>query len=57
MLQNCRELRNRPENEEGQTMAEYALLLVLVAVVVIASLTLLGTHISSLFASLTAAFP
>jgi pilus assembly protein Flp/PilA len=35
--------------EEGQTLIEYALILVLIAVVVIAVITLLGTQISSIF--------
>jgi Flp pilus assembly pilin Flp len=39
----------------GQTMAEYALLLALIALIVIASLTPLGTAISQLFADITAA--
>jgi pilus assembly protein Flp/PilA len=37
-------LRNR---EEGQTLAEYALILALIAVVAVAALTLLGGNISS----------
>lgn len=35
------------ERDEGQTMAEYALILVLVAVAAIAAFKLLGTNISS----------
>jgi pilus assembly protein Flp/PilA len=37
------------EREEGQGLAEYALILVLIAVVVIAAVTLLGTGISETF--------
>ena len=35
--------------EEGQGLVEYALILVLIAVVVIAVLTLLGTQVSAIF--------
>ena len=35
--------------EEGATLAEYGLLLALIAVVCIAAITLLGTKISSMF--------
>lgn len=38
--------------EEGQGLVEYALILVLIAVVVIGALTLLGQNISDLFNSL-----
>ena len=37
------------EDDEGQTLAEYAMILGLIAVVVVAVVTLLGTTISSLF--------
>ena len=36
-------------DEEGATLAEYGLLLALIAVVCIATITLLGTKISSMF--------
>jgi pilus assembly protein Flp/PilA len=36
-------------NEEGQGLVEYALILVLVAIVVIAALSLLGTEINGIF--------
>jgi pilus assembly protein Flp/PilA len=38
--------------EEGATLAEYGLLLALIAVVCIAAITLLGTSISSMFVSI-----
>jgi pilus assembly protein Flp/PilA len=38
--------------EEGATLAEYGLLLALIAVVCIAAITLLGTTISSMFSSI-----
>ncbi len=39
--------------EEGQGLVEYALILVLVAVVVIAILTVLGPQIGNVFSKLT----
>ena len=41
------------KNEEGQGLAEYALILVLIAVVVIGALTLLGEEITSVFTKVT----
>lgn len=40
--------------EEGQGLVEYALVLVLVAVVIIAILTLLGPQIGKVFSQITA---
>ena len=40
-------------NEEGQGMVEYGLILALVAVVVIAALTALGTGINDIFGKVT----
>jgi pilus assembly protein Flp/PilA len=40
-------------SEEGATLAEYGLLLALIAVVCIAAITLLGTKISSMFQTLS----
>ncbi len=42
----------RFQREEGQTMAEYALLVVVIAIVVLVAATTLGTSISSVFSSL-----
>jgi pilus assembly protein Flp/PilA len=42
--------------EEGQGLVEYALILVLVAIVVIAILTLLGPQIGNVFSRITSAF-
>ena len=39
--------------EEGQGLAEYALILVLIAVVVIAAVTALGAQIDSVFGQIT----
>lgn len=41
---------NIPKREEGQGLVEYALLLVLVAIVIIAILTLLGSQVMLVFA-------
>ena len=54
LLQECVELRN---SEEGQTLAEYGLLLILVAIVVMAAAVLLGPKISVMFADTMATFP
>ncbi|MDX1623560.1 MAG: Flp family type IVb pilin [Gemmatimonadota bacterium] len=39
-------------DESGQDLAEYALLIALIAIVVIAAVTLLGTNISGVFDSI-----
>ena len=41
------------KNEEGQGLAEYALILVLIAIVVIAALTTLGSQINTVFGDIT----
>ncbi|MCS7179052.1 MAG: Flp family type IVb pilin [Anaerolineae bacterium] len=41
--------------EEGQGLAEYGLILVLVAIVVIVILTIMGTRVSHLFSRITSA--
>jgi len=41
------------QREEGQGLVEYALVLVLVAIVVIAILTLLGPQIGNVFSRIT----
>jgi len=43
--------------EQGQGMVEYALILVLVAIVVIASLMLLGPIVANVFSTLNNSFP
>jgi pilus assembly protein Flp/PilA len=40
--------------EKGQGLVEYALILVLVAIVVIATLTILGPRIGNIFSSINA---
>jgi pilus assembly protein Flp/PilA len=42
-----------PKDEEGQGLVEYALILVLVAIVVIAILALLGPQIGNIFSRIT----
>ncbi|HEY1523706.1 MAG TPA: Flp family type IVb pilin [Solirubrobacteraceae bacterium] len=49
-------LAARLRREEGQTMAEYALILALIAVVTAAVIVTLGGQISSVFSSVTGQF-
>jgi pilus assembly protein Flp/PilA len=42
-------VRIQLKREEGQTMAEYGLLIALIAIVTITAVTLLGTQISGAF--------
>jgi Flp pilus assembly pilin Flp len=49
-------LAARLRREEGQTMAEYALILALIAVVTAAVIVTLGGKISSVFSSVTGQF-
>ncbi len=46
-------LRNFFAREEGQGLVEYALILVLIAIVVIGILTILGNQVSSVFATIS----
>ena len=48
-------LINFVNDESGAAAAEYALILALIAVVIIAALTTLGTNISAVFANITVA--
>lgn len=41
----------RMRNQAGQTMAEYGILIAVIAVIVVLAATLLGSNISSLFNS------
>ena len=45
-------LMNWLKNEEGQGMAEYGLIIALVAVVVIVALRLIGTNLSTIFGTI-----
>lgn len=46
-------LRSFFAHEEGQGLVEYALILVLIAIVVIGVLTLLGEQVSTVFETIT----
>ncbi len=46
-------LRNFFAREEGQGLVEYALILVLIAIVVIGVLTVLGEQVSTVFQNIT----
>jgi pilus assembly protein Flp/PilA len=43
-----------PEQREGQGLVEYALIIVLVAIAVVALLTLMGSQIGTVFSRMTA---
>ena len=43
----------RVQREEGQTMAEYAILVAVIALVVLGAAVFLGSSISSIFSSLS----
>lgn len=49
MVQKYLEWRNQIEEEAGQTLVEYGLLIALLAIVVIAALIVLGPQIAALF--------
>ena len=44
-----------PKDEKGQDAAEYAILIGLIAVVIVATVVLLGTQIQAAFTAITAA--
>jgi pilus assembly protein Flp/PilA len=46
---------NRAKSRKGQTLVEYGLILALVAIVVIAVLTILGNQLKNIFSQVTAA--
>jgi pilus assembly protein Flp/PilA len=43
--------------ERGQGMVEYALLIALLAIVVVALIVLMGTAVSGMYSHITSAFP
>lgn len=49
VVQKYLEWRNQIEEEAGQTLVEYGLLIALLAIVVIAALIVLGPQIAALF--------
>jgi pilus assembly protein Flp/PilA len=46
-------MMNRVKSRKGQTLVEYGLILALVAIVVIAVLTILGGQLSNIFSRVT----
>lgn len=44
--------RSLSKREEGQTLSEYALILVLIAIVAIVAITLLGTQIAAVLTNI-----
>jgi Flp pilus assembly pilin Flp len=46
-----------PQKEEGQDLTEYALLIALIAIVVVAAVVIFGGDISSWFAGLSTKIP
>ena len=49
-------IRNCLAREEGQDLAEYALLFALIALVAVSAVTLLGGNVSTVFNNIAAAF-
>jgi Flp pilus assembly pilin Flp len=56
-MNEIKNLRERLSKQEGQTMAEYAVVLAVITVLIIASLTLLSGAISSALDAVTAILP
>jgi pilus assembly protein Flp/PilA len=50
-------IKDNWKKEEGQAMAEYGIILALIAAVVIASLVLLGKQVKAAFDAITGALP
>jgi len=48
-------LQNAVQNEEGQDLTEYALLLVFIAIAAVAAVTLLGDQVTAIFNNITTA--
>jgi pilus assembly protein Flp/PilA len=48
-------IRRRTVREEGATAVEYGLMVALIAVVIIAAVTLVGTHLQGVFSTVAAA--
>lgn len=46
-----------PRGEDGQVLAEYAIIIATVAVVCIAILTAIGLHVSTLYSKISTDFP
>ena len=54
MLEYIKSLFIEKKGEKGQDLAEYALLIGLIALIVIIAVTVLGTQISTIFSNITA---
>lgn len=48
-------LQGAVQNEEGQDLTEYALLLVFIAIAAVAAVTLLGNQVTTIFGNITTA--
>ncbi len=48
-----KKLMAKMQNEEGQGLVEYALIIVLVSIAAIATLTILGTDVSGVFTKIS----
>ena len=51
LLALVRRFAGQIENQRGQTMAEYGILIAVIAVIVVLAATLLGSNVSRLFSS------
>lgn len=52
MLKLWRRVKSTMRREEGQSLVEYGLIIALIAIVVIAALTLIGGHLQNLFGNI-----
>ena len=57
MLRYIAKLQTKIQSDRGATAVEYGLMVALIAVAIIATVTILGTRLSALFATVTAALP
>ena len=57
MLRYIAKLQTKIQSDRGATAVEYGLMVALIAVAIIATVTLLGKQLSALFASVTAVLP
>ena len=48
-------LQNAMQEEDGQDLTEYALLLVFIAIAAVAAVTLLGNQVTTIFGNITTA--
>ena len=51
------QMQNKMQDEEGQGLVEYALIIVLVSIVVVIALTAVGTNVNNVFLRIGAALP